>query len=45
MHLLYFLGFRNCIVRTQAFGQGCSPAFGRREAAWHHFYFLSLFED
>jgi hypothetical protein len=23
----------SCLVRTQAFGQGCSPAFGRREAA------------
>jgi hypothetical protein len=24
----------SCHVRTQAFGQGCSPAFGRREAVW-----------
>jgi hypothetical protein len=31
----------SCHVRTQAFGQGCSPAFCRREAAW---VFVCLFQ-
>jgi hypothetical protein len=32
---------RHLLVSTQAFGQGCFPACGRREAACDHYAFLS----